>query len=206
MALSRYGGTIVIRPQNSILENGVFRRYFHSTKPERSCHMLRLFNQKMVIKNPVISGILVFLTFFFLSTMVVAEENEFGDLPPGEGRELTFDICTECHSTKVMLQSRLTRYDWDETITDMEVEMREEQKMEEEAEEDLQDLMAELLEEALGSEDKEILQLLGGFEEERTTELSPKERAQILDYLSEALGPKPFEGGPFHLYRPMPLY
>lgn len=168
--------------------------------------MLRLSDQKMVIKCPVISGILVFLTFFFLSTIVVAEENEFGGLPAGEGRELTFDICTECHSTKVILQSRLTRYDWDETITDMEVEMREEEKMEEEAEEDLQDIMAELLEEELGSEDKEILRLLGGIEEERTTELGPKERTQILDYLSEALGPKPVEGGLFHLYQPMPLY
>lgn len=170
--------------------------------------MLRLFNQKIAIKNHVTSGILVFLTFFFLSTIVIAEENEFGGLPPGEGRELTFDICTECHSTKVILQSRLTRDDWDETITDMEVEMREEQELEQEAEEDLMELMAELLEEEmLGTEDAEVLQFMGEVEEgQRTTEIGPEERSQILDYLSEALGPKPVEGGPFHLYRPMPLY
>ena len=49
---------------------------------------------------------------------VLAEQDDadFGGLPPGEGREITFDNCNACHSTMLVAQQRLTREIWDETL------------------------------------------------------------------------------------------
>lgn len=44
-------------------------------------------------------------------------EAEFGGLQPYKGRETVFGICTQCHTTAIILQNRLTRERWDTTIT-----------------------------------------------------------------------------------------
>ncbi|MDA0230175.1 MAG: aldehyde dehydrogenase [Proteobacteria bacterium] len=48
----------------------------------------------------------------------MAEEvgEDYGGLPPGTGREVTFDTCNACHSTMLVAQQRLTRDSWDETL------------------------------------------------------------------------------------------
>lgn len=49
-------------------------------------------------------------------TQAMAEE-AFGGLAPHKGRETVFGICTQCHSTAIILQNRMTRERWDTTIT-----------------------------------------------------------------------------------------
>jgi len=39
------------------------------------------------------------------------------DLPPGEGREVTFALCGACHSMKLVVQQRLPEHRWDELWT-----------------------------------------------------------------------------------------
>lgn len=43
-------------------------------------------------------------------------------LAPGDGRDLIIENCTACHSTMIILQNRMTRDRWDETITWMQKE------------------------------------------------------------------------------------
>jgi cytochrome c len=52
---------------------------------------------------------------------------DFGGLPPGEGRYEVFAWCTACHSARIIVQQGLTRDDWDELL----VWMVEEQGMQE---------------------------------------------------------------------------
>jgi cytochrome c len=42
--------------------------------------------------------------------------DEWGDLPPGEGREVVFGLCSACHSLKLVQQQGLSRQAWDETL------------------------------------------------------------------------------------------
>ena len=70
------------------------------------------------------------LTFVFLGALQgtsLALAQEFGGLPPGEGRTEVFAWCTPCHSARIIIQQGLTRDDWDETL----VWMVEEQGMQE---------------------------------------------------------------------------
>ena len=40
----------------------------------------------------------------------------FGGLPPGPGREEVYYTCAACHSIKLVVQQRLDRDFWDETL------------------------------------------------------------------------------------------
>jgi hypothetical protein len=51
----------------------------------------------------------------------------YGGLPPGEGRQEVFAWCTACHSARIIIQQGLTRDDWDELL----VWMAQEQGMQE---------------------------------------------------------------------------
>lgn len=44
------------------------------------------------------------------------EEQEMALLPAGEGREEVFYLCSACHSIKTVVQQKLTREVWDETL------------------------------------------------------------------------------------------
>lgn len=46
----------------------------------------------------------------------LAERDEFQGLPKGPGQEETFYVCSACHSIKLVLQQRMNRVDWDETL------------------------------------------------------------------------------------------
>jgi hypothetical protein len=46
-----------------------------------------------------------------------AAGQDFGGLPPGEGRTETFAFCTSCHSTQIIMQQGMSRKKWDETLT-----------------------------------------------------------------------------------------
>ena len=43
-------------------------------------------------------------------------EEDYQGLPPGPGREEVFTLCQACHSLKTVLQQRLSRDVWDETL------------------------------------------------------------------------------------------
>jgi cytochrome c len=52
-----------------------------------------------------------------LSAVLAGEDEEdYGGLPPGAGRETTFDACNACHSAMLVAQQRLARDIWDETL------------------------------------------------------------------------------------------
>ena len=61
---------------------------------------------------------LLFAVFILPICAALAEENEadYGGLPPGVGREVTFDNCNACHSTMLVAQQRPARDFWDETL------------------------------------------------------------------------------------------
>ncbi len=44
------------------------------------------------------------------------EEPEMALLPLGEGREEVFYLCSACHSIKTVVQQKLSREVWDETL------------------------------------------------------------------------------------------
>ena len=49
-------------------------------------------------------------------TAPAAADDHFGDLPAGPGREAVADFCAACHSLRLVVQQRVTRDDWDETL------------------------------------------------------------------------------------------
>ena len=48
-----------------------------------------------------------------------AEEDEYGGLPPGDGRDEVFGLCGACHSMKLVAQQGLSRSTWDEVLESM---------------------------------------------------------------------------------------
>ncbi|MFQ5451518.1 MAG: hypothetical protein ACE5E9_12895 [Nitrospinaceae bacterium] len=61
------------------------------------------------------TGLILCGTFFAAS--VFAQDVSEKELPAGEGRQLVEETCTACHSARIILQNRMTRKRWDETLT-----------------------------------------------------------------------------------------
>ena len=79
------------------------------------------------VRTGVLVGLgLVYIAAIFSSHSVVrAQEWEappvndaenFGGLPEGPGRDIVFYHCAICHSARLVLQQRLSRGVWDETL------------------------------------------------------------------------------------------
>lgn len=66
------------------------------------------------------------LLALLLPGAAVGQDDEFGGLPAGKGREEVYYACSACHSIKLVLQQGLSRAAWAETLT----WMVEEQEME----------------------------------------------------------------------------
>jgi len=49
--------------------------------------------------------------------LAAAVQGSSGELAPGEGRELVLTVCTGCHTTELIVGSRMTRKSWDTTLT-----------------------------------------------------------------------------------------
>ena len=47
---------------------------------------------------------------------VIAATPPWDDLPPGEGRELTYALCSGCHSMMLVKQQGLSREGWEDTL------------------------------------------------------------------------------------------
>jgi cytochrome c len=56
------------------------------------------------------------LMLAYLSSHFGVDVEDWAGLPPGEGREDVFYLCQACHSLKTVLQQRLSREVWDETL------------------------------------------------------------------------------------------
>ena len=57
------------------------------------------------------------LAWLLLSpALALATELPWEDLPPAPGRELTYGVCSACHSMDIVKQQGMTREQWDETL------------------------------------------------------------------------------------------
>ena len=56
------------------------------------------------------------LMLAYLSSHFGVDIEDWAGLPPGLGREEVFYLCQACHSLKTVLQQRLSRDVWDETL------------------------------------------------------------------------------------------
>ena len=46
----------------------------------------------------------------------VSADDDYGGLPPGEGRDEVFGLCGACHSMKLVAQQGLSRSTWGEVL------------------------------------------------------------------------------------------
>ena len=51
-----------------------------------------------------------------MPALLWAEEMPWDELPPAPGRELTYGVCSGCHSMQIVMQQGMTREQWDETL------------------------------------------------------------------------------------------
>jgi cytochrome c len=97
----------------------------------RACHSLKQFTQqrlarddwdalidRMVDKNGMAAPEPAVRTrlLSYLETHFGLEEEDWGGLPPGPGREEVYYGCQPCHSLRIVVQQGLTRDSWDETL------------------------------------------------------------------------------------------
>lgn len=68
-----------------------------------------------------LSGIVVGAILLFESVSLAVAESE-PILPKGPHRDVVEETCTACHSAAIILQNRMNRKRWDETITWMQDE------------------------------------------------------------------------------------
>jgi len=54
-----------------------------------------------------------------LLTAVIISASAWADLPPGPGKEATIRVCSKCHAPELATSQRLTRDQWQETISKM---------------------------------------------------------------------------------------
>ena len=52
----------------------------------------------------------------YLSSHFGLDEEDWGGLPPGPGREEVYYGCQACHSLRIVVQQGLSRDSWDETL------------------------------------------------------------------------------------------
>jgi len=58
----------------------------------------------------------LFTFLAFAPALVRAEALPWSDLPEAPGRELTYGLCSGCHSMQIVMQQGMTREQWDETL------------------------------------------------------------------------------------------
>ena len=97
----------------------------------RACHSLKQFTQQrqsredwdalidrmvdtngMATPEPAVRTQLL----AYLSTHFGLDEEDWGGLPPGPGREEVYYGCQACHSLRIVVQQGLSRDSWDETL------------------------------------------------------------------------------------------
>ena len=97
----------------------------------RACHSLRQFTQQRM-SRPAWDEMLTSmaedngmeapepwartLILNYLATHFATEERDWQGLPPGDGRETVFQLCSACHSLAIVKQQGLTRESWRETL------------------------------------------------------------------------------------------
>ncbi len=61
--------------------------------------------------------ILVLSILWTIPNMGFSEDFQYQGLAPGTGRKQVLENCTACHSTAIILQNRMPRKQWDQTLT-----------------------------------------------------------------------------------------
>jgi cytochrome c len=97
----------------------------------RACHSLKQFTQqrqsredwdalidRMVDTNGMAEPEAAVRTQLlgYLSSHFGLDEEDWGGLPPGPGREEVYYGCQACHSLRIVVQQGLSRDSWDETL------------------------------------------------------------------------------------------
>jgi len=85
-----------------------------------------------------------------LALLALALQAETSGLEPGNGREVVWAVCTQCHTAEIITASHMSRETWDTTIT----WMQETQGMGE-LEPDVRELILDYLEETQGLDEVE---------------------------------------------------
>lgn len=70
-----------------------------------------------VFQKFIASQLILFFCLISLPKVVYSEDFPHQGLPPGKGREQVLENCTACHSTAIILQNRMPRKQWDQTLT-----------------------------------------------------------------------------------------
>jgi len=52
-----------------------------------------------------------------LTALALVAQVESSGLAPGEGREIVWAACTQCHTAEIIVASHMSRKTWDTTIT-----------------------------------------------------------------------------------------
>lgn len=60
---------------------------------------------------------IILIGLLFTATAGAGDAGFLKGLPPGTGQKLVANTCTVCHSSAIILQNRMTRKKWDETLT-----------------------------------------------------------------------------------------
>ena len=66
--------------------------------------------------------VILLIGTLFLGSALTASAQSEPELPKGPHRDVVEDNCTACHSAAIILQNRMHRKRWDETITWMQDE------------------------------------------------------------------------------------
>tara|TARA_B100000686_G_scaffold350279_1_gene445811 strand:+ start:4341 stop:4730 length:390 start_codon:yes stop_codon:yes gene_type:complete len=75
---------------------------------------------KTSLKKFITYGVLT--TISFSTTTILGTETHKTNLQTGKGMNLVLDNCTSCHSAAIIVQNRMSRSDWNKTITWMQEE------------------------------------------------------------------------------------
>ncbi|WP_152415243.1 aldehyde dehydrogenase [Caenispirillum salinarum] len=66
--------------------------------------------------NTMVGAVVLAAAGSFLPAAAQAQDEDFGGLPEGEGRETVFYTCTACHSTGIITQQGMSRDRWDKLL------------------------------------------------------------------------------------------
>jgi hypothetical protein len=56
------------------------------------------------------------IIFFLLPAIVCAADQPWAEYPEGEGQQITYALCSGCHSFELVAQQGMSRDRWDETL------------------------------------------------------------------------------------------
>jgi len=66
-----------------------------------------------------VRSVLLAVTLVAAGTLPALAQDEFKALPPGDGRDVTIKVCSQCHSPEVVAQQQLDIAGWKQIVDTM---------------------------------------------------------------------------------------